>query len=875
MRSELKESMSGYTAAPPSEHRAQLSQRVDWLDPVKALALLAIMLNHLVEEFGPGPWFTNPGSVWPSLAVRLHTIIPPGTTVFLRIVRTAGWLGDSAPGVFILASGLGLTLSALARPADTLDTHAFYRRRLLRLYPLYIALHVVVLAGSLFVPGDITSFAGLRTAFSLTGIRLRSGLFFYISPSWWFVWLILQLYVVYPYLFRALRKLGVARFFLSSLVVTLAARGFFLRLPSDRYSWLTGRFFATRLAEFAAGMVLAQLIVAYRQRGTVTRVPSSPLTIFGGSLVCYALGLLASFTLAGALVSNLLVTIGMTGLFWSVWQTMLRPVPPFASSAQWLGRRSYAVFLLHQSPLQWTAAWFAKARVAHFFAALGALGISIPAAAAIEDAVARVMKWRPSELSLRSRRILAAALALAIVALTVFVVGPREPASTVARVGAWMCAVSLLALAIIYWTTHHSMSRGEWLLALTALLGGALELFAAPGTSGIFALGVGGTVACVAAIMQSRVKRMPLRALAAAAMALGCAAAGELALRRFAPLETGVWGELPALESHPTRAFALTPNRVTHLRYNKYDYTVRTNSLGLSSPEISVARPSTNTFRIFVAGDAFAMPEGIDYDRSFPAILGRELQRCLAPRPVQVINGGVTGYGPNEELAQLRELVPEFRPDVIVDQFYINEFSDIAISPANFRHDIGLDLAHRSFFDRIRVRSQLRARFLWMERSARESLNGRAAAWRYLLEQLDYYRAGENGLYDTVTTRLMVNALSGMKRTADSSGAQLLIAFVPGAVAVSDFSQMPHFPRGEDLHDARAYDLGRPYGALRRITDSLGIHVLDLTTDLKASAAQPTYFPSSWHWTPAGHRAAASSIERTLDTLGMLGAHCS
>src|SRR5665213_3439703 len=139
----MGELMSGYTAPPPRAHRTT-TRRVDWLDPVKALALLAIMLNHLVEEFGPGPWFTNPDNAWPSLAIRMHTFIPAGATMFLRGVRTLGWLGDAAPGVFILASGVGLTLSALASPSDTLNRRSFYRRRLLRLFPLYIAMHFVI-----------------------------------------------------------------------------------------------------------------------------------------------------------------------------------------------------------------------------------------------------------------------------------------------------------------------------------------------------------------------------------------------------------------------------------------------------------------------------------------------------------------------------------------------------------------------------------------------------------------------------------------------------------------------------------------------------------------------------------------------------------
>ena len=873
----------GESAAPPRAPRAsddsaraerEPAFRVTWLDPVKALALLAIMLNHLVEEFGPGPWFTNPDNSWPSLAVRLSTIIPPGATPLLRVVRAAGWLGNAAPGVFILASGVGLTLSALADPEATLDTRSFYRRRLLRLFPLYIAMHFVVLAGALLVPGNVDSFAGMRTMLSLAGVRALPGTFFHISPSWWFVWLILQLYVVYPYLFRALRKLGPANFFVGALLVTLAARGIGLELPRGRYAWLTGLFFASRLAEFAAGMVLAQIMFTRRHDARASAPPST-IGVAALSLVCYALGLAASFTLPGALVSNLLVTLGMTGLFWAIWRWVLSPEPHLASSAQWLGRRSYAVFLLHQPPLQWTAAWFGAARGAHLAAALGALGLSVPAAAKIEDTSNRLARLHPSRIPLASRRALIYALSAAIAVLAIAIIGVREPTDDIARMGAWFCALALLALGVVTWSARSELRPMERFIALGALLGGALELFVGPGTSGVFAMCVGFVVAGVVMLLRADRITAPLRAIAALALLGVSAALGELALRRFAPLETAVWGELPALQPDSTRAFSLIPNRTTHLRYNDYDYTVRTNSLGLTSPEIAAARPSANTFRVYVTGDAFTMPEGVDYAQSYAALLGKRLDRCLAPRPVQVIDGGVTGYGPNEERAQLSELAPRFRPDVIVEQFYINEYSDIAIAPADFRHGIGLDLASRSAVRRWRDRSQLKTRFGRIARTAKETLTGHPAEWRYDLAQLDYYRAGENPLYDAKTLQSVATALAGMKHVADSSGAHLVIAFVPGAVAVMGPSRLPHFPRGEDVRDRHAYDLDRPFQALERIADSLHVAAIDLTPALRATGAEPAYFPASWHWTASGHSAAASAIARSLDSLGYLGAHCS
>src|SRR6185437_16331724 len=146
-----------------------------------------------------------------------------------------------------------------------------------------------------------------------------------------------------------------------------------------------------------------------------------------------------------------------------------------------------------------------------------------------------------------------------------------------------------------------------------------------------------------------------------------------------------------------------------------------------------------------------------------------------------------------------------------VDQFYINEFTDVVATPADFRESIGLNLARRGVVRRFRDRSQLKTRFGRVERAAVESLTGHPAQWRYQLSMLDYYRTGDNPIYDARTMRVMAEALAGMKQVADTSGSRLLIAFVPGAVAVTDPARLTHLPRGEDPRDPRAYDLSRPY----------------------------------------------------------------
>ena len=136
---------------------------VDWLNPIKALALLAILLNHFVEEFGMGPWFTNPSEHWPDLATRLTNIYPSDHPFPISLIQFFGWLGDSGPGVFILASGFGLTWAALHRPAEESKPLLFYQRRLIRIFPLYLAVHFIILFLAIFIPNSNISLANPKT----------------------------------------------------------------------------------------------------------------------------------------------------------------------------------------------------------------------------------------------------------------------------------------------------------------------------------------------------------------------------------------------------------------------------------------------------------------------------------------------------------------------------------------------------------------------------------------------------------------------------------------------------------------------------------------------------------------------------------------
>lgn len=855
--------------------------RVAWLDPLKGFAILAVLLNHLVESFGPGPWFTNPSSDWPDLATRLHTFFPHDRLVPVAAIRFLGWLGDSGPGVFIFASGVGLTLAAFGRAEEPgTGIRTFYRRRLARLYPLYIAMHFVILGLALAVPGDTLSFASPMTMFSLSGFRGVPPLFFYIAPAWWYMWLIIQLYILYPFLLRWLERSGPVLFFAGTLAITVAARAFGILFQAPLhihlFMWMTGLVGLTRLAEFTAGMVIARALIAARQAG---RPEPGASQVTAAAAVVYVAGLACSFTLAGSLVANLLVTLGLSGLFYGAWRALRAYLAPLAQVITSLGVGSYAVYLLHQPLVTWTGVFLHDRVALHLAAALFVIAISFPVAGAIERATNAIVDNGAAWLIARSNALSMTAGAFVFV-LLVAVEPLTGPAG--GRVVSYLVACGTAVVLWLEWLRYASASRQDMPAeplgcAITRRIGlaaGFLGLFVLAPGSGYLAA----TAGLVIGVVATATNRLgaPNRTAWAAGVAVTLIIGGgaEKVLRVVAPREIGGWGERPALMVHPTRAFSLIPNRVTHLRYNDYDYIVRTNALGLASPEIPVARPTPNTLRVLTTGDAFTMPEGLNYEQSFPALLDSALAQCLGPRQVQVINAGVTGYGPREEEPQFDELGAVFRPDIVVHEFFVNDWSDIMVGAEERRQGIGLTkgrLTRGALLDRSDLVANAR---LLYERIV-SALTGRISSTQRYKLLLDYYRTGPNPLYDTLNVGRMTRFVAHFRDAARADGGTLVIFFTPGGVTVLPRDQIAYLPRsGIPLTDSVHYDLRRPFTTLERITDSLGVPLVDLTAPLRAYRPQPVYFPNQWHWTAAGHRAAAQAIMGALARQGLIAPAC-
>jgi peptidoglycan/LPS O-acetylase OafA/YrhL len=312
-----------------------------WLDALKGVAMLWILLNHVVEQLAGGEYLGNPGAGWPPLAERIAQVVRPAGDglggALLTAVRDVGWLGDQGVTLFLIASGFGLAYGLRRRGPERIDRAAFYRARAARIYPLWLGAHAVLLVVS------VVTFAKLGPAFVLSalGVRFLPQTMYAFVPAWWYVGLLLQLYALAPFLWEALRRFGAARTLAAACALGFVSRALGLYAFGTYVdAWSRGAVFVTRLPEFVFGMCAALWYAA--DPDGAARFVRRPATLVAAAGV-FALGFVCAFTLAGMTVAPFLMGTGAFALA-AAGLAGGRRGGALASC----GRNSYAIYLVHQ-----------------------------------------------------------------------------------------------------------------------------------------------------------------------------------------------------------------------------------------------------------------------------------------------------------------------------------------------------------------------------------------------------------------------------------------------------------------------------------------------------------------------------------------------
>ncbi len=135
------------------------------------------------------------------------------------------------------------------------------------------------------------------------------------------------------------------------------------------------------------------------------------------------------------------------------------------------------------------------------------------------------------------------------------------------------------------------------------------------------------------------------------------------------------------IQAHPSdqMIYDLRPN----LDVNFQGAPVQTNSCGMRERELPLQKP-LGTYRIAMIGDSFTFGWGVDEVDAFPRQLESFLNKIIERNKsasivnkinsVEVLNFGVPGYSPFQEVASFEEKALAYDPDAVVLFFIENDF---------------------------------------------------------------------------------------------------------------------------------------------------------------------------------------------------------
>lgn len=312
--------------------------------------------------------------------------------------------------------------------------------------------------------------------------------------------------------------------------------------------------------------------------------------------------------------------------------------------------------------------------------------------------------------------------------------------------------------------------------------------------------------------------------------------------------------------------------------------------------------PTGSARRVVVYGDSFIHASYTPDEETFAVVLGRQLQ-AAAGKPIEVINAGVSSYGPDQISLKMEDELPRLRPDlVVVSVFAGNDYGDLMRNKLFRLDDGGQLVANRWTLDPgVRNKLELSQRESILVRALRQMLGsfrsrpgGDAAGaaeqaakfsdWNFLLAEaereyrsfvverndivtnthVDYYSADVSLQPQSPSARykvaLMRAVLGRIRDVARAQGVPLAFLFIPHPNDVTD-----QYDDWRPVDRARfpAYDGRNQTAALEDAARALGVPFVNLYEPYRAVDASQLYFRGGDdHWNAAGQRMAAELMAR-------------
>ena len=317
--------------------------------------------------------------------------------------------------------------------------------------------------------------------------------------------------------------------------------------------------------------------------------------------------------------------------------------------------------------------------------------------------------------------------------------------------------------------------------------------------------------------------------------------AGEIGVRRLDPQE-----HLPPdlFITDPKLGYRVAPNFHGDYVTRTFSVPLITNSLGLRDREYG-ARPEGG-LRLYVLGDSFVFGNRVGVEQTVTKVLERTLQARLAPRAVEVVNGGMPGYSTIQELQFFEQTVDRLQPDLVILGTCIGNdiWDNLAYAARNT--NAGGGGAWRAGGGGWRARLTLLAKrsdlYLLIRRLFNQTFRG---------EEVEDTHADRPASSVEPALRLTQDAVRGMANIARRRGIGFMVFLITVPKRV--------------IPAAAQQDLNTRFNTFGQRE---GIEVFDLNPFFTMHLNEDLYY--TVHWTPRGHEVVAQAVADYLVQRGLL-----
>jgi len=294
---------------------------------------------------------------------------------------------------------------------------------------------------------------------------------------------------------------------------------------------------------------------------------------------------------------------------------------------------------------------------------------------------------------------------------------------------------------------------------------------------------------------------------------------------------------------------------------------------GLRDRVFAVPKPEGTT-RVLVLGDSVTFGVGVHAWQTFSKVLERRLQ--AEGRHVEVLNSGVMGYTPYNELQWYLARGRTFAPDIVVVAFCMNDVVDPELHWSGTRREVinvPAEAIPNLAYHETHTARLLGPRLPWLGRRS-EILRRlallfdprRRPEWRERRysnaggRRIPTYVTEEDDLSIRVLTeerspewRWLRSVYSNLRRAVEADGARLMLLILPLAYQLD-----PEYPL-------------LPQTAFQHYCAHEGIPCVDVLESFRQHRADGLFPPRRggwkdvWHLTPAGHRLVAAELTSAIE----------